>query len=141
MEMKILMKIPNTDKVLIEHKGRRDVVDSPPFEHEEIVTTNKKNYSQCEITMLLEPTYVPNRGWIYGQRFFQNGSFSGGECWWNEAWRFEKIKDPKYILIARRLTLIMKQQRIKMEQKKIERELSHIDHSLSLINNEPEELE
>jgi hypothetical protein len=131
--MKLLMKIPNTNKVLIEHKGWRDIVDAPPFEHEEIVTTSKKHYSHYPITMVLEPTYVPNRGWIYGQKFFQNGSFSGGQCWWNEAWRFEKITDPKYILIARKLSLKLKLQQIESERKAAERELSHITHSLNLI--------
>ncbi|KKL65139.1 hypothetical protein LCGC14_2158020, partial [marine sediment metagenome] len=49
--------------------GRFKKVPLPKFKHEQIVQTSLKHYSQKDFTMVLEPTFTENRGWVYGEQY------------------------------------------------------------------------
>jgi hypothetical protein len=130
----ILFKTKQGKVIIIDDKGNKRAVEPPPFEHEQIVKTSPKHYSQKSFIMVLKPSWTKTRGWVYGERYISRDGSSGGTGWWNNADMYELLPDPIDILIAKKLKLEEKKCNSEKAIKNFNSELRHINYALKIIN-------
>lgn len=135
-----LFKLKSGNICIRDDKGKFRSVSSPPFQHEQIVKTSPKHYSQSSFTMVLEPTWTETRGWVYGERYIsRNNLNSGGSGFWNNADFYELLDNPTDILLAEEYQLKKRKQEQERSIKQINMKLSHITFALKTIGYEEKE--
>jgi len=131
----------DTGKFLYEEKGFyfiRDIegkiqkIEKNKFEHNQIVKSSSKHYSQKSFTRVQEPTYNKVRGWVYVENYIGYNQNSGGCGMWNSEDLYEPLSDPMDILFAEKLRLSERIYELKTELKEKEDKLSKIIYSLSI---------
>ena len=113
--------------------GKFKRVTLPEFKHKQIVRTSPKHFSQTDFTMVLEPSWTEKRGWVYGERYIDRDSTSGGSGYWQEEDKYEFLENPLDILIAKRLSLKDEKKSHESWIKIIDSELQHLNYAIKEI--------
>jgi hypothetical protein len=113
-------------------KGEYCKIPHPKFHDRQFVKTRDGFYSPADFTRVLHPTYTETRGWVYGQQYINRDGIGGGSGWsWDEA-DFLPLKDPRDILIARRISILEDSRDLELHLKRNQAELEKIHYALEL---------
>ena len=132
--MKINYLYEETDFLYFRNKkGQIDKHPKPKFKDNEIVTTTGKHYSIKNITRLKNPSFTENRGWVYVENFINIQGYGGGSGMWNNQDMYEKITDPKFLMIAKRIELKESILNEKNKLKSLESDLIKLEFTMDLV--------
>jgi hypothetical protein len=123
----------NKEYIIIRNKkGKFQKVQKNKFEDGEIVSTSSKHYSYHSLSILAQPNYAENRGWVYVENYIDIQGNGGGSGCWHEEKLYKKIDNPILKLYAKRIQLKKDIQELKLKIKEKEDSLKMIEHSLNV---------
>jgi len=113
-------------------KGEMCEIPLPKFRHRQIVQTAPDYFSPKSFTRLLDPTYVEERGWVYGENYIDRHGHGGGCGYSFDEKSFLPLEDARDILIAKRIELNEKLATLRHETKLAEAELAKVEYGIEL---------
>jgi len=114
-------------------EGQIEKVVKNRFKHNQIVkTATGKHFSHKSFTRLIDPTYIPSRGWCYGENYISRNRRGGGCGFSFEEDMYEEITNPADILYAERFNLQIQIDYLNSCLKKSTETLEKIEFALSV---------